>query len=248
LTRHALVTGASSGLGRAIAIELARRGLHVHLVARRAERLDEVAARIRAGGGSATCRVADVTDRAALRAAVAAAEGHAGVALDVLVANAGVAENGLGETPAAERAARVLDLNLRAAVDTIEAAAPAMVARGRGTVAAVTSLAGVRGLPGAASYCASKAGLSAYLESRALDLHASGVRVVDVRPGFVRTPMTDRNRFRMPFLMEPEAAARRAVAGILAGRRVVAFPRRLALPLALAAAALPHGLWRRVTR
>lgn len=249
MSRHALVTGASSGLGRAVALELARRGYEVHLLARRGGALAELAEEIAARGGRARAHPCDVTATERLREVIADAERATGAgALDLVVAGAGVSESGLEDVPPADRAARVVDLNLRAAVDTIEAAAPAMLARGAGTLAAITSLAGVRGLPGSASYCASKAGLSAYLESRAIDLRSSGVRVIDVQPGFVRTPMTDRNRFRMPFLMEPADAARRTVDGILAGRRVVQYPRRLAVPLKVAAAVSPHAIWRRLTR
>lgn len=246
---RALVTGASSGLGRAIALELSRRGFAVHLVARRADALRGALDEVTRGGGAAVAHPCDVTEPADLRAAIAEAERAApSGALDIVVAGAGVAENGLADLPEAERAGRVIDVNLRAAIETLEAAAPAMVARGHGALVAITSLAGVRGLAGAASYCASKAGLSAYLESRAIDLRARAVRVVDVQPGFVRTPMTDRNRFRMPFLMEADVAARRTVDGILAGRRVVHYPRRLAVPLKLAAALCPHAVWRRIAR
>ncbi|MEL6427547.1 MAG: SDR family NAD(P)-dependent oxidoreductase [Planctomycetota bacterium] len=237
----ALVTGASSGLGRAIALELSRRGARVHALARRAEALEELA-REAASAGAVVARPCDVTDARALTDAVRASEADG--PLDLVLAGAGVASSGLADLPVDERAARVLAVNLTAAVRTLELATPAMLERGSGTLAAITSLAGLRGLPASAPYCASKAGLVRWLESRTLDLARSGVRVVDVHSGFVRTAITDRNDFHMPFLLEPDDAARRTVDGLERGRRIVRYPRRLAWPMVCASAALPHFAWR----
>lgn len=243
---RALVTGASSGIGRALAVELGRRGAHVHLVARRAAALEETLSAVRAAGGEGVVLAGDVTDAPWLEDALARADERHG--LDLVIAGAGVAENSMDDPRRAVRTAAVFELNLLAAARTLEAALPPMRARGRGTLCGISSLAGYRGMGTAAAYCASKAGLSAWLEGLRADLHGSGVRVCDVRPGFVRTPMTSRNRFPMPFLMEPEAAARRTVDGLERGRPVVEYPRRLAWPLRLAARTLPRGAWRRLTQ
>jgi short-subunit dehydrogenase len=122
-----------------------------------------------------------------------------------------------------------------------------MLARGRGTLAGVSSLAGARGMPASGSYSASKAALSTFLETVSVDLAGSGVRVVDLRPGFVQTPMTADNRFAMPFLLEVDDAARRCVRALERGRSVHAFPLPMALGVGLARF-LPPRLWRRFAR
>ena len=243
--REALLTGASSGLGRAIAVELGRRGVFVHLIARREDELERAREEIRAAGADASVHPGDVTDGPWLDRVVAEISTRPDV--DLVVAGAGVAESGAGADTRIGRTHTVLEVNLVAAARTLEAALPAMRDRGRGTLAAVTSLAGMRGLPTAAAYCASKGGLSTWLESLRGELHGTELRVCDVRPGFVRTPLTARNRFPMPFLMEPEEAARRTIDGLERGRAIIEYPRRLAWPMRAAARLLPHALWRRVT-
>ncbi len=242
--REALLTGASSGLGRAIAVELGRRGALVHLIARREDELARTREEIRTAGGDAAVHPGDVTDGPWLDRVVAEVSARPG--LDLVVAGAGVAESGAGEDTRIGRTHTVLEVNLVAAARTLEIALPAMRDRGSGTLAALSSLAGLRGLPTAAAYCASKAGLSTWLESLRGELHGTGLRVCDVRPGFVRTALTARNRFPMPFLLEPEDAARRTVDGLERGRAIIEYPRRLAW-LMRAARLLPQPLWRRLT-
>ena len=243
--REALITGASSGIGRAIAVELGRRGAHVHLVVRREEELEGTREEIRAAGADASMHAGDVTDSPWLDRVVADVSARPG--LDLVLVAAGVAESGAGKETRVGRTHTVLEVNLVAAIRTLETALPAMRERGGGTLAALSSLAGTRGLPTAAAYCASKAGLSTWLEALRGELHGTGLRVCDVRPGFVRTPLTARNRFPMPFLMEPEEAARRTVDGLERGRAIIEYPRRLAWPMRAAARLLPHALWRRAT-
>lgn len=243
--REALLTGASSGLGRAIAVELGRRGAFVHLLSRREDELERTLEAVRAAGGDGAVAAGDATDPAWLERAVAEADARQG--LDLVLAGAGVAESGIEGAPRTERTGAILGLNLVAAARTLEAALPGMRERGHGTLAVISSLAGIRAVPTAAAYCASKAGLSAWMEGLRGELHATGLRVCDVRPGFVRTPMTDRNDFHMVFLMEPDVAARRTVDALERGQPVIEYPRRLAWPMRVAARLLPHGLWRRLT-
>lgn len=238
----AFVTGASSGLGRAIAIELARRGTTVHVSARREGELLETVREIERVGGRGHAHVVDVTDRAALDAAVREADDRA--ALDLVVAGAGISESGLEDEDRVDRARAILEVNLLGAIATIEAGIERLGARDHGTIACLSSLAGLRGLPGAAPYCASKAGLSTYVEARRIDLRGTGIRLVDVQPGFVRTALTARNRFPMPFLMDAEVAGRRTVEGLERGRAVVRYPRRFAWPFAALARTTPRSLWR----
>jgi short-subunit dehydrogenase len=233
---HAFITGASSGLGRGLALHYARAGATVHAVARRLPELEQLAHD--AAGSAAPGRIVpvalDVRDAEALTAAVRAAEEQAGGALDLVVANAGVGGFTSGRQMEWRTVKRILDVNVSAAAVTLAAALPAMVARGRGTVAAVASLAGFRGLPRNGAYCASKAALHTFMESVRLDLRGTGVKAVTIYPGFVRTPMTEGNGFMMPFLMELDDAVRAMARGIDRGEARVSFP----LPLAAAVRAL----------
>jgi len=240
--RKALVTGASSGLGRAICRELCARDVEIVACARRGDLLDDLVEELQAAGGAASAVSLDVTAPAAVREAITRA---ATGGLDLVVAGAGVAEHSVEGPDRATRTRRLLDVNLLGAITTVEAGIEAMAERG-GTVGVLSSLAGTRGLPGAAAYCASKSAISTYIEARQVELAERPIRLVDVQPGFVRTPMTAPNRFPMPFLMDVEVAARRTVDGLMAGHAVVTYPRRLGWPLRLIAKIAPRALWRRL--
>ncbi len=246
LPRNALITGASSGIGAALAEALAARGCHVVLAARREDALQAVATRIRAAGGTATVQVLDVRDAEATVATLQRLDEEQG-GLQLVVANAGVSR----WTPAAEvtweQAAAIVDVNVRGATATLLALLPRMVQRGSGHLVGISSLAGYRGLPRHAVYSASKAYLSVLLEGLRVELRGTGVAVTDVRPGFVRTPMTAKNTFRMPFLVEPEEAAEHILAGIERRAPVVTFPWQLAT-VVRATRLLPAGLWDEVAR
>lgn len=247
--RSAFITGATSGIGRALSLELGKRGTFVHAVGRRQELLESLVQELPAGG---LAHVVDVTDREGLKAAMAKADASADApgGLDLVIANAGIAENGIDATDPADAALRILAVNSIAAAQTLEFGFEAMRARRRGQLVAVSSLAGIRGLPGARAYCASKAALSRYVESMRFELKGTGLSVTDVQPGFIKTPMTDRNGFAMPFLMEVEDAARRTVKALERSRppRVVCYPRRLAWPFRAATAVLPAWAWERLLR
>ncbi len=212
-----IVTGASSGIGRALALRLGAEGYRVGLIARRRDELEAATATITAAGGAAVAAVADVGDRAALRAAIAVVESRLGP-VDVMVANAGFgAPTRLDplNTPDVEQTIRV---NVLGVIYSIEAVLPGMLARGRGHLLAISSLAAFKGLPGESAYCASKAAVNAYMEGLRIALRPKGVVVTTVCPGFVETPMTPMNSAAMPFLMSADAAARR-IAGLIARRR-----------------------------
>ena len=228
------LSGASSGLGEALARELASRGARLALFARREERLAALRDSIQAAhaGAEVIAQKGDVQDRARVREAVSEAESRFG-GLDVLLANAGIGESLLPESFDAAIVEEVMAVNYLGAVYGIEAALPGMLSRRSGTIACVSSISAVRGLPASGPYCASKAALTTFLESLRLDLRGTGVKVVTVSPGFIRTPLTDRNRFPMPFLQTPERAARIIVDGILASKREIHFPKRLTVPLKL---------------
>ncbi len=239
--RRVWLTGASSGIGAALARALARRGCRVALFARNAERLgvvrDECEALAREHSDDAVAPVViaqtgDVTDRQRVADAVREAEEALG-GLDVVILNAGIGEPVHVDRLDAESVRRVFDVNLMGAVHGIEAALPGFLARGQGTIVGVSSVGGYRGLPQSAAYCASKSALATFLESLRLDLAPRGVDVLTVSPGFVRTPLTDRNRFRMPFLLPPDRAAEIIVRGIERRKREIHFPLRLSLAMKL---------------
>jgi short-subunit dehydrogenase len=235
------VTGASSGIGAALARHYAARGAPVGLVARRADALADVAASLAAP--SATY-AADVTDAAAMRAAASDFTARFGLP-DIVIANAGVSA-GTSPEDGDDIAvlARILATNVVGVAATFQPFVAAMRERRRGTLVGVASVAGFRGLPGAAAYSASKAAAITWLESLRTELHGSGVRVVTLCPGYVDTPMTRVNRYRMPFLLPADAAARRFASVIDRGQRfaVVPWPMWLA---SLALRALPRPLYER---
>lgn len=218
---NVFLTGASSGIGEALAREYAARGATLGLVARRDSVLADLAAALPGRHHTYAC---DVTDRDALIAAARAFDAATGGA-DVVIANAGISEGVLTEYyEDLEAFRRVMDTNVLAMAHTFHPFVAPMRARRRGTLVGVASVAGIRGLPGSEAYCASKAAAISYCESLRVELRTSGVRVVTLAPGFVRTPLTAKNPYRMPFLMEPADFARRAADRIDAGTSYAVIP------------------------
>jgi short-subunit dehydrogenase len=219
-----VITGASSGLGRALAVELARRfpGVSLMLVARRAELLAELAAAL--PDARCECVALDVADPASLRLACEDFASRHG-APDIVIANAGISAGTVTGTDN-DRAVfrRIMDVNLLAMVETFDPFITPMRAAGGGILVGIGSVAGVRGLPGAEAYSASKAAVHSYLESLRVGLRGSGIAVVTVAPGYIRTEMTAHNQYPMPFLMPADEFARRAVDAILARRSFVVIP------------------------
>lgn len=241
--RTALVTGASSGIGAALSKHLARQGITVALVARREDALRTVAAEIEAAGGAASVHPVDVADPEATVAAVQAADDALG-GLDLVVANAGVGKGQWSGKLTWADCADVLAVNVTGATATLCAVLPRMVARRRGHLVGVSSIAAYRGLPKLAAYSASKAYLGTFLEALRVDLRGTGVSVTDVRPGYVRTAMTTENE-SMAFAITAEDAAERIWKAIRGRRGMVTFP----LPMAAGAhlmASLPNPLFDRM--
>jgi len=242
----AIVTGASSGIGKALALRLGAEGYRVGLIARRGGELEAAAAAIAAAGGAAVPAVADVADRAALRAAVALVEGRLGPA-DVMVANAGFGASTRLDPLNTADVEQTIRVNVLGVIYSVEAVLPGMLARRRGHLLAISSLAAFKGLPGESAYCASKAAVNAYMEGLRIALRAKGVVVTTVCPGFVQTPMATMNS-AMPFMMSADAAAGR-IARLVARRRggVVRFPMPMALLMSLIAR-LPDAVVARLLR
>jgi short-subunit dehydrogenase len=221
-----LITGASSGIGRGFAIELARQGAAVGLLARRAEALDEIVTEIEAAGGRAIALPADVTDADAVRFAACALKRKFGY-IDMLIANAGVGATTYAVDLCEKEVAELIKVNVIGVVNSVTSVMPHMIKRGSGHLVAISSLASYRGLPKSAAYCASKAGVSALFESLRIDLMGTGIDVTIIHPGFIKTPLTA-GRQRMPYLMELDDAVKKMVRAIEKRKKSYSFPWQLA--------------------
>jgi short-subunit dehydrogenase len=231
----AIVTGASSGIGRALALRLGAEGYRLGLIARRRDAIETAAATIAAAGGAAVAAVADVGDRAALRAAIAEVESQLGP-VDVMVANAGFGVPTQLDPLNTQDVEQTIRVNVLGVIYSVEAVLPGMLARGHGQLLAISSLAAFKGLPGESAYCASKAAVNAYMEGLRIALRPNGVVVTTVCPGFVNTPMTKMNSAAMPFSMSADEAARRIARLIVRCRGgVVRFPLPMAILMSLIA-------------
>jgi len=238
----ALVTGASSGLGRGLALWLARRGVRVWAAARRVDRLEA----LRDEGGPFIEPLAlDVSDGPATFARVQALDRESG-GLELVIANAGFGERSSLRDLDPASVQRMLDVNVSGATATLLGAAPGMVARGRGHLVGVSSLAALAAFPRSSVYGASKAYLAAFLDGLRLDVARHGVTVTALHPGYVRSEMTAGNRPEaMPFLLETDDAVERMGRALLRRRDRLLFPWQAVL-LVRAWRFLPDGLRRRL--
>ncbi|MEX0838015.1 MAG: SDR family NAD(P)-dependent oxidoreductase [Parvibaculum sp.] len=237
------ITGASSGIGRALALRMARGGYRVAATARRADELEALA---READGLVVPVVADTTDAASLKAAVARIEETMGP-VGIAVFCAGTYQALMGAELTAAKARPLFELNFMGTVNSLEAVLPGMMRRGAGRIAMVASLAGYFGLPTSAVYGASKAALINMAEALRPDLTRHGIAMQIVNPGFVKTPLTDKNEFPMPFLMEAGDAAEAFYRGLHSSRFEISFPRRFSLLLRLLQM-LPYRLSLALTR
>lgn len=230
----AVITGASSGIGWSLAKVLAGRGCKLGLIARRRDLLTQLAEEIRGAGGTAALAPADVGNQAEVEAAVRDITGQLGP-VDLLVANAGVGVPTLLDPVNVAAVEKMFRVNVLGTVYAIAAVLPGMLQRRRGHLAAVSSIAAYKGLPGESGYTASKAAVNNYMEGLRVQLRGRGIKVTTICPGFVRTPMTAVNKFHMPWLLEADEAARRIVRALERGKKVYNFPWQTALLMKLAA-------------
>jgi len=240
----AWVTGAGKGIGRAVARRLALEGWVVAVSARPTADLASLAAECRAGGIHPY--PLDVTDKAATGEALALIEKELGE-LDLVILNAGTHSPMPAEDFSVETFRLLTETNLMGPVNGLACIIPRFIERKRGHIAVVASLAGYRGLPTAAAYGATKAATINMCEALKPELEAHGVRISLINPGFVETPLTDRNDFPMPFLISAEAAAERILRGLRRGQFEIAFPWRFAMLMKLLRL-LPNGLFFALTR
>jgi len=236
------ITGASSGIGAALAAHYALGGAVLGLCARRLAPTQALLASLRSEGA---CYPVDVTDAASLQSAAADFMKQFGVP-DIVIANAGIGAGTVTES--AEDLPvfrRIIDTNVLGMVATFQPFVEPMRSRASGTLVGIASVAGFRGLPGGGAYSASKSAAITYLESLRVELRGSGVSVVTICPGYVRTPLTAGNRYRMPFLIDADDAARRMARVIAAKRRFAVVPWRMAL-VSVVLRWLPRWLFDRV--
>ena len=217
-----MITGASSGIGKGIALEIAARGARLGLIARREELLNEIVSEVKGIGVAA-----DVRDVQAVRDAADRFRKELGP-IDIMIANAGIGTSDHAVRLTPEHAAKVIGINVLGAVNSVAAVLPEMVERGKGRLVAISSLAAYRGVAKSAAYCASKAALSSYFESLRIDLRNTGVGVTIIHPGFIKTDLTAGRAAKMPYLMELSDGVRKIVSAIEREKRTYAFPWQLA--------------------
>ncbi len=218
---NVVISGASSGIGSALARYYLDRGAKVAALARRGDLLGELSARY---PGQVYAATLDVRDGDALAAAARDFVNHAGPP-DIVIANAGVSAGTLTEH--AEDAAvfqKIMDINVLGMMKTFHAFLASMRGARRGSLVGIASVAGFRGLPGSGAYSASKAAAISYLESLRVELRGSGIGVLTICPGYIRTPMTDVNEFPMPFIIEADDAARRIARVVARGKAFAVVP------------------------
>ncbi len=220
----AVVTGAASGMGRALCEALGREGVVLGLLDRAEPGLDSLTAELKAAGVRCASAVADVTDRAGVTAAIQTLADQLGP-IELLVACAGITDVTLVDDLAVAKTEAILRVNVLGVAYCINAVLPGMLARGSGQIVGICSLAGMRGVPYTAGYSASKAGMALYLESLRPPLRKRGISVTTVYPGFVRTPLMENSPVQPPTgMMTPARAARHILRAIRGRYRVYSFP------------------------
>ncbi|MEN9480742.1 MAG: hypothetical protein RLZZ298_2137 [Pseudomonadota bacterium] len=243
MTLKVFITGASSGIGEALAVYYAAQGATLGLVARRGELLDAANQRL---GGQHACYALDVSDAAALHMAASDFMSRIGVP-DIIIASAGVSAGTLSEYEedlAVFR--RIMEINVFGMAATFAPFIPAMkAAGGERRLVGIASVAGIRGLPGAEAYSASKAAAITYLESLRLEMRPYGIRVVTIAPGYIATPMTAVNPYKMPFLLPAEQAAQRFARAIERGTTYAVIPWQMGM-VAKLLRLLPNWLYDRL--
>jgi short-subunit dehydrogenase len=237
--RHIAITGASSGIGAALALAYASVGVVLSLHGRNVERLEGVAAQAKARGAVVSVHAGDVTDAGYMAAWISSCNDAADI--DLLIANAGISGGTSHVDMIADQTKAIFAANVTGVFNTIHPALPLMMRRGRGQIGIVSSLAGFRGFAGSSAYAASKAAVRIYGEGLRAEMAPHGVEINVICPGFVKTPMTDVNSFDMPFLMSPERAAQIIRKGLAQNRARIAFPWQMYALIRLLAA-LPQPL------
>ena len=233
------ITGASSGIGKAIAIQFAEPGITLFLCGRNKERLQQTASVCEEKGAFVHLFLFDATDKEASKNAVL--EAHKIKPLELLIANAGVSGGVLGKEDSEESIRQIFDTNIYGVINTVLPVIDLFKTQGFGQIALMSSIAGFRGLMNCPAYSSSKNFVKAWGEALRGALKSNNIKVNVICPGFVKTPLTDKNVFKMPFLMQPEKAALIIQKGILKNKGIIAFPMIMHFLIALLTA-LPRVL------
>jgi hypothetical protein len=221
--KNIIITGASTGIGKALAIEIANYNCNLFLLARRIELLEEIKESLINKPAKIYCIKNDVGDKDSVK------EAYKQVCeitddIDLAILNSGVGYRMTVENYDSELALKTFNTNFMGLVYWIEQLLPGFMKKRSGIIAGVSSLADNRGYSGSGFYCASKAAASIYLEGMRVELQKYGIKVITVKPGFVKTPMTDVNEFKMPFLMSADKAAKIILKGLIKEKKVIQFP------------------------
>ena len=241
-TLSVFITGASSGIGEALAYEYAKQGAILGLVARRGEVLQKIAANIKQQGNQVQVYSADVRDSKLIQLAAQNFMSQFGPPY-IVIACAGVSIGTLTQhAEDIDSFKTVMDINVIGLVNTFQPFIEAMIKQQHGQLVGFASVAGIRGLPGAGAYSASKAAAISYLESLRVEMHPHGITVTTIAPGYIRTPMTEVNSYKMPFLMDVDAAAVKFAKAIAAKKRFTVIPWQMGL-VARGMRFIPPFLW-----
>ncbi|HMO02161.1 MAG TPA: SDR family NAD(P)-dependent oxidoreductase [Oligoflexia bacterium] len=218
------ITGASTGIGKALALELAKRGSILILSARTLSTLTEVANQINQNGGKAIALPVDVLQLEKLKEVVAVAERQLSRPIDIHIACAGNHIKTVPEKFDSSEYLELMNTNYGGMLRSFEAVLPSMLRRKKGYLVGIASMVGYRGMPSAAAYGASKAAMINFLESIRFHLKNHNIKVTIVNPGFVKTPLTDKNEFKMPFLTTAERSAKIIADGLERGKKEISYP------------------------
>ena len=221
--KNVVIFGASQGIGKALALEYISAGSKLVILSRNAAQTKLLSEEITAGGGKCYYLTCDITSTESVKSGIIFAAEKLGK-IDLVIINSGVGGPNWMESFSSKQFADTFEVNTFGIAHVLEYIIPFMIKQGYGTIAGVTSLADVRGYGGSSSYSASKAAASILLEAARVELKDKNIMVITVRPGFVKTAMTDKNEFKMPFLLQPHEAAKKIVNGIAKGRTIVQFP------------------------
>ena len=227
IPKSILITGASSGIGGALALAYAAPGVTLALGGRDLGRLGETAAATRESGAQVFTHAMDVTDRAGMARWVELADSNA--PLDLVIANAGISTRTRKDLDLEDQTREIMAVNVDGVLNTVHPALRAMRPRRSGQIAIVSSIAGYRGLPSSPAYSTSKVAVKAYGETLRGIYHDEGIGISVVCPGYVRTPMTAHNEFKMPFVIDADKAARIIIRGLARNRARIAFPWQMVL-------------------